>query len=364
MSLILRNINKSYGETRVLEDITFDVKKGELMVILGPSGAGKSKTLEIVAGIEEADSGEVFINNVDVSKTPPRKRNIGFVFQDYSLFPHKNVYENISFGLNVRGEPDVRERVVEIAKEMKVDDLLERYPDQISGGEQQRVALARALVTRPEILLFDEPLSSLDQRVREELRKSLKNIQRKHKVTTLYVTHDYVEAIALAHKIAVLKKGSVLQYGTPEEIFYRPVSREVAEFTGTTNIFDGEAVESSGKLSKVTLNGIEISVNRQLPVGPVTICIRPESIMFIRPDRPSSFQNVYSGKIDELESFGSAMQRVGVVVEGMNFFVNVPNHVAEKMELKGGKDVRISLKDEKIHFLPAAERIDESSENV
>lgn len=355
MSLVLRNINKSYGETPVLVDISFDVAEGELMVILGPSGAGKSKTLEIVAGIEEADSGEVFINGVDVSKVQPRKRKIGFVFQDYSLFPHKTVYENIAFGLKMRGESTVRETVAEIAKEMKVDNLLERYPDQISGGEQQRVALARALVTRPEILLFDEPLSSLDQRVREELRKSLKKIQRKHKVTTLYVTHDYVEAIALAHKIGVLKKGSVLQYGTPEEIFYHPVSREVAEFTGTTNIFDGEVVESSEKLSRVSLNGIEISINRNLPKGNVTICIRPESIMFIRPDRPASFQNIYSGRIEEMESFGSAMQRVGVVVDGMNFFINVPNHVAEKMELNVGKDVRISLKDEKIHFLPSAE---------
>ena len=207
MSLELKSIAKSYGETRVLRNVSFELNDGELMVLLGPSGAGKSKTLEIVAGIEEPDSGEVIINGVDVSRTPPRKREVGFVFQDYSLFPHKTVFENIAFGLRMRNESDVREKVVEMAKEMRVSGLLDRYPNQISGGQQQRVALARALVTRPKLLLFDEPLSSLDQRVREHLRKTLKDIQRKHRVTTLFVTHDYVEAIALADKIAILKTG-------------------------------------------------------------------------------------------------------------------------------------------------------------
>jgi ABC-type Fe3+/spermidine/putrescine transport system ATPase subunit len=351
MSLQLKSITKSYGDTEVLRDITFDLIDGELMVLLGPSGAGKSKTLEIVAGIEEPDSGEVIINGVDVLDVAPRKRGVGFVFQDYSLFPHKTVYENIAFGLKMRGEGEVKGKVEEIAREMRVYGLLDRYPDQISGGQQQRAALARALIIQPELLLFDEPLSSLDQRVREALRKTLKTIQKKHKVTTLYVTHDYVEAIALADRIAILKRGCILQTGTPDEIFYKPNSREVAEFTGMKNIFEGEVKDSSDESSLITFKELNIQVNRELPKMKVTVCIRPESIMFVRPDRPSTFENSFEGRIFEVESFGSAMQSLGVKVGETIFYVNVPNHVVEKMGLSPGKEVKISLKKEKIHVL-------------
>ncbi len=352
MSLELRAISKSYDDTIVLRSISFRLEPGELMVLLGPSGAGKSKTLEIVAGIETPDQGEVLLNGVDVSDVPARKRGVGFVFQDHSLFPHKNVFENIAFGLKTRGEKATRKRVKAIAREMQVENLLERFPDQISGGQQQRVALARALVIQPDILLFDEPLSSLDQRVREQLRKSLKRIQRKHHVTTLYVTHDYVEAIALADRIAILKHGKILQTGTPDEIFYRPLSREVAEFTGMTNIFSGLVHESREDFSLISFNNLELVVDSALPLGDVTVCIRPESIMFVRPERPSSFENNFEGTITEMESFGSAMQRIGVDVGGTMFYVNVPNHVVEKMKLETGKRVKISLKKEKIHILP------------
>jgi molybdate/tungstate transport system ATP-binding protein len=321
------------------------------MVLLGPSGAGKSKTLEIVAGIEEPDSGEVIINGKNVSTISPRNRGVGFVFQDYSLFPHKTVFENIAFGLKMKNDNSVKEKVEEIAREMRVFGLLDRYSNQISGGQQQRIALARALVIRPELLLFDEPLSSLDQRVREQLRKSLKTIQRKHKVTTLYVTHDYVEAIALADKIAILKGGTILQTGSPSEIFYKPNSKEVAEFTGMTNIFQGAVADVSEEGSLILLNGLEIRVTQRLPRKKVTLCMRPESIMFLRPDKPSTFENSFEGNIVEVESFGSAMQRIGVEVGETLFFVNVPNHVVEKMELNTGKEVRISLKEEKIHVL-------------
>jgi ABC-type Fe3+/spermidine/putrescine transport system ATPase subunit len=351
MSLKLKGVTKSYGDTKVLRDITFDLIDGELMVLLGPSGSGKSKTLEIVAGIEEPDSGEVIINGVDVLDVAPRKRGVGFVFQDYSLFPHKTVYENIAFGLKMRGENEVKEKVEEIAREMRVYSLLDRFPNQISGGQQQRAALARALIINPELLLFDEPLSSLDQRVREALRKTLKTIQRKHKVTTLYVTHDYVEAIALADRIAILKSGRILQTGTPDEIFYKPNSKEVAEFTGMKNIFEGEVKDSSKEGSSITFKELNIHVSRELPKMKVIVCIRPESIMFVRPDRPSTFENSFEGRISEVESFGSAMQSLGVEVGESIFYVNVPNHVVEKMGLGIGKDVKISLKKEKIHVL-------------
>ncbi len=356
MSLEMRAVSKSYDDTVVLRDISFKLEPGELMVLLGPSGAGKSKTLEIAAGIETPDKGVVLLNGVDVSDVPARKRGVGFVFQDYSLFPHKNVFENIAFGLKTRGEKNARERVEAIAREMQVEGLLDRFPDQISGGQQQRVALARALVFQPDLLLFDEPLSSLDQRVREQLRKSLKKIQQKHHLTTLYVTHDYVEAIALADRIAILKHGRILQTAAPDEIFYRPLSREVAEFTGMTNIFSGSVRQSSGGSSIIKFNDLELVVDSALPLGDVTVCIRPESIMFVRPERPSSFENNFDGTISEMESFGSAMQRIGVDVGGTMFYVNVPNHVVEKMKLELGKGVKISLKKEKIHILPGEDQ--------
>ncbi|MFQ5800484.1 MAG: ABC transporter ATP-binding protein [Candidatus Hydrothermarchaeales archaeon] len=350
MSLILSNIRKSYEDTEILRNVSFEVKDGELMVLLGPSGAGKTKTLEIVAGVEEPDSGEVVINDVNMAHTPPRKRGIGFVFQDYSLFPHKTVSENIAFGLRVKKESDIKEKVEGIAKEVKILKLLDRYPRQISGGEQQRVALARALIINPDLLLFDEPLGSLDQNVREKLRKTLKNIQRRHRITTVFVTHDYIEAIALADKIGILKKGRIIQCGSPEEIFYRPKNREVAEFTGMANIFEGKVRGSSKEGSLISIDGLEIKVDEALPKRDVTICIRPESIMFLRPERSSTFDNSFEGRIVQVESFGSAMHKITVDV-GTLFFVNVPNHVVEKMGLTVGKDVEISLKKEKIHVL-------------
>jgi ABC-type sugar transport system ATPase subunit len=352
MSLILKNVSKSYGPTKVLRDISFELVDGEVMVLLGPSGAGKSKILEIIAGIETLDSGEVIINGRDVSSTPTRKRGMGFVFQDYLLFPHKTVYENIAFGLKMKNEKNVKQKVGEIAKDMRVEMLLDRYPNQISGGQQQRVALARALVINPSLLLFDEPLSSLDQRVREQLRRAFKKIQKKRKVTTLYVTHDYVEAIALADKIAILKGGKILQADSPDEVFYKPNSVEVAEFTGMKNIFTGVVKKSSSSGSVIVLKDTQIHVDKEFPKGRVTVCIRPESIMFIRPDKPYTFENSFEGKIDEVESFGSSMQRIAVSVDGQVFYINVPNHVVEKMGLAFGKNVKISLKKEKIHVLP------------
>jgi len=351
VSLELREISKSYGGTKVLESVSFELARGELMVLLGPSGSGKSKTLEIVAGIEEPDSGRVFIEGEDVTERSPRERGIGFVFQDYSLFPHKTVFENIAFGLRMRGAEGVKEEVERIAREVKVEELLDRYPRQLSGGEQQRVALARALVVQPRLLLFDEPLSSLDQRVRERLRRSLKSLQRMRDITTLYVTHDYIEAIALADRITVLKEGRVLQTGTADEIFYRPKNREVAEFTGMTNIFSGRVLESTQEGSRISFDGLAIQVDRSLQPGRATICIRPESIMFIRPDRPSTFENTFEGRVAEVESFGSGMKRIAVEVGGTTFYVNVPNHVVEKMSLKPGRDVKISLKKEKVHVM-------------
>ncbi|RMF91692.1 MAG: ABC transporter ATP-binding protein [Methanobacteriota archaeon] len=350
MSLELSEVRKSYGSREVLRGVSFTVDDGELMVLLGPSGAGKTKTLEIVAGVEEPDSGKVLINGRDVAGVPARKRGIGFVFQDYSLFPHKTVFENIAFGLRVRKDGEVKRKVEDIAEEVRILELLDRYPGEISGGEKQRVALARALVIEPDLLLFDEPLGSLDQNVREELRKVLKEIQVKEGITTVFVTHDYTEAIALADRIGILKRGRIIQFGDPDDIFYRPVSREVAEFTGMTNIFEGRVVGSSKAGSLISIDGLEIKVDGQLPVGGVTVCIRPESIMFLRPDRKSTFENSFKGRVAGVESFGSSMHRIAVDA-GKRFFINVPNHVVEKMGLATGKEVEISLKKEKIHVL-------------
>ncbi len=250
----LENISKRYGNTVALKDVSLSVPRGSLFTVLGPSGCGKSTLLGIVAGFVEPDKGRVFFEGVDVTSLPPQKRNVGMVFQDLALFPHMSVFENIAFGLRVRGEPEqtIREKVKRVMELVRLDfqEYAGRMPHQLSGGQQQRVALARALAIEPRVLLLDEPLSHVDYSVKVLLLEELKRIQREAKVTTLYVTHDQSEAMYLADYLAVMNYGTLEQVGRPEEIYDRPVSEFVARFFGDINIFPGEVagLEASSKI--------------------------------------------------------------------------------------------------------------------
>ncbi|MHB1130102.1 MAG: ABC transporter ATP-binding protein [Ilumatobacteraceae bacterium] len=247
------NIRKSFGPVVALDSFSLDIKEGELVTLLGPSGCGKTTALRVAAGFEQADAGTVTLGGIDITSRPPNKRNMGMVFQNYSLFPHLSVRENIGFGLKIRKHSaDKRQTMVDDAiTRVRLAGLADRFPHQLSGGQQQRVALARALAITPDVLLLDEPLSALDAKVRGELRDEIRRVQRETGVATLFVTHDQDEALAISDKICVMRDGTIEQVGAPRDVYLAPSTPYVARFVGAMNEFSGTAA-SDGSL---TLDG-------------------------------------------------------------------------------------------------------------
>ncbi|MEO8447244.1 MAG: ABC transporter ATP-binding protein [bacterium] len=249
--LSVKNISKSFNNTNVLTDINFDLTKGEFFSVVGPSGCGKTTLLRIIAGLEFATSGKIFIEDKDASYHLPQKRNIGIVFQNYALFPNMTVFENVAYGLEVRklGREKITALVDSVLEKVRMKDKSGKNVTTLSGGEQQRVSLARVIVTEPALLLFDEPLSNLDYSLRLETRNEIKRLQKDIGITSIYVTHDQSEALALSDRIAVLDKGVVQQIGTPHEIYYHPKNFFVADFIGHSNFFD---TKESSELFNIT----------------------------------------------------------------------------------------------------------------
>lgn len=260
--LTLKNISKSFASVNVLNNISFELTKGEFFSVVGPSGCGKTTLLRIIAGLEFATSGEIFIDGNNGSDLPPQKRNIGIVFQNYALFPNMTVFENVAYGLEVRkfSKDNIKEKVSSVLEKVQMSDKANKNVTSLSGGEQQRVSLARVIVTEPALLLFDEPLSNLDYGLRLETRNEIKRLQREIGITSVYVTHDQSEALALSDRIVVLSKGNIQQIGTPYEVYYTPENIFVAEFIGHSNLFD--------KKSAKEIFEIDISEDEMLSVFP------------------------------------------------------------------------------------------------
>lgn len=282
LSVRLEGVTKTYGATAVLRDFDLALAPGELVCLLGPSGCGKTTALRCVAGLEPVTSGRVRIGKVDVTDVPASRRDIGMVFQQYSLFPHLSVARNVEFGLGMRRVPRVERgaRVGEMLDVVGLGHLAARYPHELSGGQQQRVALARALVTRPRALLLDEPLSALDAKVRVLLRDQIRSIQTELGITTIFVTHDQEEALAISDRVAVMNRGSIAQLGSPEELYRRPSSAFVADFVGLSNrvsgVLDGSVVTVLGGALPALPDpgGASSGVDRQ-----VTAYVRPENVV-------------------------------------------------------------------------------------
>lgn len=297
----LDGVTRRYAETTAVDDVSFAVREGEFFTLVGPSGCGKTTTLRLVGGFESPTTGTVRLGGKDVSTVPPEDRDVGIVFQNYALFPHMSVRENIAYGLNFSDPPDgqsTEQRVEELLSLVDLDGMGERDPDQLSGGQKQRVALARALAPGPSVLLLDEPMSALDAELRERLRVELKELQQNLGVTTLYVTHDQEEALAISDRLAVMRNGAIEQIGTPREIYRRPRTRFVAEFIGDNNVFTGEVQSvSDGYLSvrldnsaetTVTVEGGDEKVEEDSmsdshegirPGSQVTFCVRPADLV-------------------------------------------------------------------------------------
>lgn len=243
--LSIENIHFSYGKTQVIKNFSLQVEEGSFTTLLGESGCGKTTLLRLISGFLEPDSGTIKINGQTINGILPNKRKIGFVFQDYALFPHLTVEQNLFYGLNIKKSSretkiENKKLVVQTAENLGLQNLLNRFPSELSGGQQQRVALGRVLVLKPSLLLMDEPLSSLDTNLRLKVRDELKEIQKKLKITTVYVTHDQEEALSLSDKIAVMKDGVLLQYGTPRQVYFEPGDRFAAEFIGKANFMNGK----------------------------------------------------------------------------------------------------------------------------
>lgn len=279
--LQLKQINKYFGQSHVIKDVNIDFEKGHFVTFLGPSGCGKTTLLRMVAGFYEPDDGEILLNGKRIERIPPYSRNTAMVFQEYALFPHMNVFDNVSYGLRVKNRPkeEIERRVKEALDLMQLKGMEDRFPNQMSGGQQQRVAVARALVMNPEVLLLDEPLSNLDAKLRESVRVELRDIQKKMGLSTIYVTHDQSEALSMSDMIVVIKGGVVHQTGSPQEIYFEPKTPFVADFIGTTNLL---SVKGLGE-NTVSYGNDRIPTTKSVNAGQeYCLSIRPECLKLVK----------------------------------------------------------------------------------
>jgi spermidine/putrescine ABC transporter ATP-binding subunit len=304
----LRNVTKHYGHIVANDHVNLGILRGELMTLLGPSGCGKTTALRCITGHNTPDEGRVFIDREDVTDVPTHKRELGMVFQNFALFPHMTVFENVEFPLMIRNLPkgERREMVMGALTLIRMEDYEKHYPRQLSGGQQQRVGLARALVYRPKVLLLDEPLSNLDAKLREEMRFEIRELVNRLNITALYVTHDQEEALALSDRVAIMNAGRLVQVGTPEDIYEYPESRFVADFIGLSDFIEGTVVSVKDERIIMAVDGLELIVPGLLGVEKgqsLLVFIRPNDVQLF-PASQEGGENIFDGLVDKLTYLG------------------------------------------------------------
>ena len=299
----LRQVNKSFDGKSVLNNLDLKIYNGEFLTILGPSGCGKTTTLRLIAGFEHADSGDIILNGKRINNIPANNREVHTVFQNYALFPHMTVFDNIAFGLKMHKVPktEIKDKVMEVLRIVKLEEFIDRKPHQLSGGQQQRVALARALVNKPLVLLLDEPLSALDASLRINMQKELKQLQRKLGITFVLVTHDREEALSMSDRVIVMNQGIIEQCGTPKNLYEEPNSIFVASFIGDVNVLKGEVLGFEDNLVKAKVEGriCNIKTKKQLNIGDkFTLLLRPEDMRIEKLSEHPDTEGLMVGNIE------------------------------------------------------------------
>ena len=336
----LEHISKIYNDPKTgkefyaVQDTTLDIEPGTFVTLLGPSGCGKTTTLRMIAGFESPDEGEIYLGDEAINSLTPNKRDTAMVFQSYALLPHYNVFDNVAYGLKIRKVPkeEIRERVLNILKLVEMDGMESRMTNQLSGGQQQRVALARALVIEPSVLLFDEPLSNLDAKLRVNMRTQMRKIQQKVGITAIYVTHDQSEAMSISDKIIIMSKGKVEQIGTPREIYYHPKSRFVADFIGEANFLKAKVKSVNGEKAVIDVIGEEIEVNNygeKVAGEEASLVLRPEAVVL-------SEKGLLEGTVT-LSTFMGSYQYYQVMVGDMEIQITDYNPVNRRIYEVGEK---------------------------
>lgn len=317
------NVNKKYGENIIVNNLNMEIKKGEFLTLLGPSGCGKTTTLRMIAGFETPTNGNIYVEGQEIQNTEPYDREVNTVFQNYALFPHMNIYDNVAFGLSIKRvkKEEIKKRVMEMLELVQLIGYENRKPDQLSGGQKQRVAIARALINRPKVLLLDEPLGALDLKLRKQMQFELKRLQRKLGITFIYVTHDQEEALTMSDRIAIMYGGNLEQIGTPREIYERPVSKFVADFIGESNIFYGVTSINEANIASVKVENGEVSVTaEQLKENEIIyVLVRPEDIK-ISNKQVEGF--TVEGIIKEHVYIGNVSKTIISLPEGMEIKMN------------------------------------------
>ena len=338
-------VRKQFGSFVAIENIDLEIESGELVALLGPSGCGKTTTLRMIAGLEKPTAGAIMFDGRDVSELPVQDRNVGMVFQRYALFPHMTVEKNVAFGLSVRGVPkaEIADRLEDILDVVQLKEFRTRFPAQLSGGQMQRVAIARTLITKPSVLMMDEPLANLDTKLRGEMRRFIRDLQQSFGITTIFVTHDQIEAMELADRVAVIFGGRLAQYDAPDVLYRQPRSLDVADFMGATNIVPGRLVAAD--MAETGVGRIGVSPRPDFSAGdPVRVLLRSESIDLMT-EEPAS--GAIAGRIFARDFFGA---NVTYAVQCGDRQINVSEQARRLVDV--GEPVWLAIAPERVWLLP------------
>ncbi len=351
----IRNVSLAFGATQVLRDITLTVEPGEFFALLGPSGCGKSTLLRLIAGFNQAQAGTVAIDGADITSIPPWRRDIGMVFQNYALWPHLTVAQNVAFGLEERRLPraEITRKTAAALELVGLQEFGQRRPNQLSGGQQQRVAVARTIAIEPKVLLLDEPLSNLDAQLRVHMRTELLALQRKLGITTIFVTHDQEEALSISDRVAVLDCGTIQQVGTPMDLFDRPLNRFIASFVGTINLVEGTASTTAGGVSfeSPLFGRVDLATDHALS-GNAAIAFRPHTLNLAAAGSAGTTDRIWVDGTVAHRAFLGEFVRYRIDARGIELIAD-QSHFGGNVEFTPGSAVRVGLAPSQVRVLPA-----------